>query len=92
MARVMGIMHKLKDSFPQRILRLIYNSLIHPYFIYGFYLWGFNPKRLPILQKKRAVRILAIRPYLSHSTPLFKSLKNYQVRRLIHYSVIQIAL
>ena len=57
-----------------RILRLIYNSLIHPHFIYGLYLWGFNPKRLTILQK-RAVRILALRPYLSHSTPLFKSLK-----------------
>ena len=48
--------------------------MIHPHFIYGLYLWGINPKRLIILQK-RAVRILARRPYLSHSTPLFKSLK-----------------
>ena len=48
--------------------------MIHPHLIYGLYLWGFNPKRLTILQK-RAVRILALRPYLSHSTPLFKSLK-----------------
>ena len=70
-----GILHKLKHSFPQRILRLIYNSLIHPHLVYGLYHWGFNPKRLTILQKKRAVRILALRPYLSHSTPLFKSLK-----------------
>ena len=73
-ARVIGILHKLKHSFPLRILRLIYNSLIHPHLIYGLYLWGFNPKRLTILQK-RAVRILARRPYLSHSTPLFKSLQ-----------------
>ena len=73
-ARVIGILHKLRHSFPQRILRLIYNSLIHPHLIYGLYLWGFNPKRLTILQK-RAVRILALRPYLSHSTPLFKFLK-----------------
>ena len=72
--RVIGILHKLRHSFPQRILRLIYNSLIHPHLIYGLYLWVFNPKRLTILQK-RAVRILALRPYLSHSTPLFKSLK-----------------
>ena len=73
-ARVIGILHKLRHSFPQRILRLIYNSLIHPHLIYGLYLWGFNPKRLTILQK-RAVRILALRPYLSYSTPPFKSLK-----------------
>ena len=73
-ARVIGILHKLRHSFPQRILQLIYNSLIHPHLIYGLYLWGFNPKRLTTLQK-RAVRILALRPYLSRSTPLFKSLK-----------------
>ena len=57
-ARVIGILHKLKHSFPLKIFRLIYNSLIHPHLIYGLYLWGFNPKRLTILQK-RAVRILA---------------------------------
>ena len=55
-------------------MRTIYNSLIHPYLIYGLYLWGFSPKRLTVLQKK-AVRILSLRPYVSHSTPLFKNLK-----------------
>ena len=85
-ARVIGILHKLRHSFPQRILRLIYNSLIHPHLIYGLYLWGFNPKRLTILQK-RAVRILALRPYLSHSTPLFKSLK---IPKLADLYIIQL--
>ena len=73
-ARIIGILHKLKHSFPQKILRLIYNSLIHPHLIYGLYLWGFNPKGLTMSQK-RAVRILALRPHLFDSTPLFKSLK-----------------
>ena len=36
----------------------------------------FNCKRLKILQKK-AVRILAFRPYISHFTPIFKKLKIY---------------
>ena len=73
-ARVIGIMNKLKHIFPHQILRTLYNSLIHPYFIYGLYIWGFSPKRLTILQKK-AVRILARRPYISHSTSIFKNLK-----------------
>ena len=55
-------------------MRTIYNSFIHPYLIYGLYLWGFSPKRLTVLQKK-AVRILSLRPYVSHSTPLFQNLK-----------------
>ena len=35
---------------------------------------GFSPKRLTILQKK-VVRILARRPYISHTTSIFKDLK-----------------
>ena len=33
--RVIGVLGKLKRIFPQHILRLIYNSLIHPHLIYG---------------------------------------------------------
>ena len=74
LTRVIGILNKLKHIFPHNILRTIYNSLIHPHLIYGLYLWGFSLKRLTILQKK-AVRILLLRLYISHSTPLFKNLK-----------------
>ena len=73
-ARVIGVLHKLKHFFPQHILLTIYNSLIQPHLIYGLYLWRLNCKRLKILQKK-AVRILAFRPYISHSTLIFKNLK-----------------
>ena len=66
---------------------MVESQLFKEYLITGLYIWGFNPKRLAILHK-RAVRILAFRPYLSHSTPLFKSL----VRRLKHCPVIQIVL
>ena len=73
-SRVIGVLRKLKHIFPQHILRLIYNSLIHPHLIYGLNLWGFKHKRITILQKK-AIRILAFRPYISHSTSAFKELK-----------------
>ena len=67
-------MNKLKHIFPHQILRTLYNSLIHPHLIYGLYIWGFSPKRLTILQKK-VVRILARKPYISHTTSIFKNLK-----------------
>ena len=35
--------------FPHQILGTLYNSLIHPHFIYGLYICGFSPKRLTIL-------------------------------------------
>ena len=62
-ARVIGIMKKLKHIFPHQILLTLYNSIIHPHLIYGLYIWGFSPKRLTILQKK-AIRILARRLYI----------------------------
>ena len=73
-SRVIGVLRKLKRIFPQHILRLIYNSLIHPHLIYGLILWGFKHKRTIILQKK-AIRILAFRPYISHLTSALKELK-----------------
>ena len=41
-ARVIGIMNKLKHIFPHQILRTLYNSFIHPHLIYGLYIWGFS--------------------------------------------------
>ena len=81
LARVIGILHKLKRTFPQHILRTIYNSLIHPHFIYGLYLWGLKCRRIKVLQKK-AVRILAFKPYISHSTPIFKTLQILKIEDL----------
>ena len=72
--RVIGVLRKMKRIFPQYILRLIYNSLIHTHLIYGLNLWGFKHKRITILQKK-AIRIFAFRPYISHSTSAFKDLR-----------------
>ena len=75
-SRVIGVLRKLKRIFPQHILRLIYNSLIHPHliYIYSLNLWGFKHKRITILQKK-TIRILAFRPYISHSKSAFRELK-----------------
>ena len=67
-------MNKLKNIFPHQILQTLYNSLIHPHFIYGLYIWELSSKRLSILQKN-AVKILARRPYISHTTSIFKDLK-----------------
>ena len=44
--RVIGVLRKLKRIFPQHLLRLIYNYLIHPHLIYGLNLWGYYRKKL----------------------------------------------
>ena len=47
-----GILNKLKHHCPPNILEMIYNSLILSRLDYGFLLWGYNHKRIGILQKK----------------------------------------
>ena len=74
-------MRKLKRIFPRHILRLMYNSLIHPHLLYGLSLWGFKQKRITVLQKK-AVRITAFRPYISHSTSAFKEMQILMLKDL----------
>ena len=73
-ARVIGILRKLKRIFPRHILCLIYSSLIHPHLLYGLNQWGFKHKRITVLQKKTA-RIIAFRPYISYSTSAFKEMQ-----------------
>ena len=88
-SRVIGILRKLKRTFPQYILRTIYNSLIHPHLIYGLNLWGFKHKRITVLQKK-AVRILTFRPYISHTTSAFKELKMLMLEDLYKIQLYKI--
>ena len=52
-SQVIGILRKLKRTFPQYILRTIYKSLVHPHLIYGLNLWGFKHKRITVLPKKK---------------------------------------
>ena len=72
-AKTLGIMNKLKHYVPKHILLTIYSSLVLPYIHYGILLWGYNKNRIFKLQK-RAVRIITLSNYISHSEPIFKTL------------------
>ena len=73
-ARCLGIMYKIKDLVPSRILTQIYYSLIYPYIIYCNPIWSntykIHIKPLELLQKK-AVRIVTGSEYLAHTNPLY---------------------
>ena len=69
-SRIIGIMRKLQCTLTSSILLKIYNSLILPHFNYGLCSWGFHSDDLFALQKK-AVRVVANRPYIAHTDPIF---------------------
>ena len=77
-SKIIAILRFLRSSFPKRILKTIYMSLIHSYVNYCNIIWGAaekgNLNPILILQKK-AVRIISKSSYLHESLPLFQSLE-----------------
>lgn len=74
-AKVFGVMCRLRQFIPSYILLLIYNALVLPHINYSLIVWGFgHTDRIYKLQKK-IVRIVSQAKRRSHAMPLFFSLK-----------------
>ena len=73
-ARTVGVMARLKNFLPAKVLLTLYNSLILPYLNYGLVVWGEKCLKLFTIQK-RAVRLILNAKYNSHTNPIFKELK-----------------
>ncbi|XP_071959489.1 uncharacterized protein [Antedon mediterranea] len=73
-ARVIGVMNKLKYIVQSDVLLIMYNSLILPHLIYAITIWGVagatKLQRIHILQK-RAIRIICKVHYQHPSANLF---------------------
>ena len=76
-ARVNGVLCRLKHQLPNHILKTIYNTLILPHLTYGITSWGnvnsTELNRIRTLQKK-SIRLITNSRYLSHTAPLFRKL------------------
>ena len=77
LARITGILTRLKHSLPNDTLKIIYDALFLSHINYGLTAWGGNLKntsRIGKLQKK-AIRAITNSKYNAHTAPLFKSLQ-----------------
>ena len=76
-SQVVGILYRLRNLLPEKILLTIYNTLFLPHISYCNINWGGCPKsysdRVFKLQKK-AIRLISKSSYNSHSAPLFHKL------------------
>ena len=69
-ARVIGLLHRLKLLFPKQILFSIYNLLILPHMSYSLLAWGTQCNKIELLQKK-AVKVLFFNLFKSLILNLF---------------------
>ena len=64
-ARVIGLLRKLKYMLPTPVLRSIYNSLILPHMHYALLAWGTQCHKIELLQKK-ALRVIFSKSPIAH--------------------------
>ena len=82
-AKILGVMNRVKRFLPTETLLVIYNSLVLSHLLYGVLLWGLKSNRLMKLQK-RAIRIITKSKYNSHTNPLFKQLSLLKLDDILH--------
>ena len=81
LSKVIGILNRLKDIYPQQALLSIYNALFLSHMTYGLLLWGNQVVQVSKLQKK-SIRLITGSEYLAHSEPLFKELELLKIEDL----------
>ncbi len=88
LSKVVGILGRLKITYPKQALLHIYNSLFVSHLNYGLLLWGRVFEKIFKLQKK-AIRIITHSEYLAHTEPLFKSLGLLKVHDLYNLKLLK---
>ena len=91
LSRSIGVLYKLKDFLPSRILIYIYNAIILPHLNYCNEIWG-NSYRVHtnkiFLLQKRAIRIISNSQYISHTLPIFVQLKTLPLFYLVKFNIL----
>ena len=88
-SKVIGILYRLKNTFPLETLETLYNSLIASYLNYGLLLWGTESHKVFTLQK-RAIRLISNSPYICHTNPLFIKLKRLKIGDMFKLKLLKL--
>ena len=88
-SKVIGILYRLKNTFPLETLETLYNSLIASYFNYGLLLWGTESHKVCTLQKK-AIRLISNSSYICHTNPLFIKLKRLKIDDILKLKLLKL--
>lgn len=92
MSKSLYALNRIKNMVPLHYMRNLYHTMIQPYLHYGILLWGSAPKKYlhktEILQKK-AIRIISLANYNSHSIPLLKKHRILKLSDLYNCDILK---
>jgi hypothetical protein len=79
-----GVLNRLQNFLPSRILRVFYFSMVHSTLNYCILTWGLKCTRIFKLQKK-IMRIISKSKYNAHTEPIFKEFGILKFEDIIKY-------
>ena len=86
-SKTISLFRILKWTLPTNILKMLYYTMVFPYFNYCNAVWGgaanTHINQLVLLQKK-CIRNICKVGYLDHTAPLFKELKILKIEQIFH--------
>ena len=88
-SKVIGVLYRLKDVYPQSVLLMLYNSLILSHINYCLLSWGsgiVNDHPIHLLQKK-ALRLVSNSDYVSHSEIICKNYRLLKVPDMFRFNL-----
>ena len=88
LSRSVGMLYKIRDYTPKKVLVSLYHSIFNSHLTYGLPAWGNTKKQLTekiIKLQKKAVRAISFASFNAPSEPLFKSLGLLKFDDLVHY-------
>ena len=91
LSRSVGILNRLRNIVPTKILFTLYNTLFLSHVNYCNAVWGntYQTKLQPILTlQKRAIRICTNSSFRAHSKPLFLSLNCLNIYQLNKFNIL----
>ena len=81
-SKIIGTLNRLKLVLLMRIKIMLYNTLLVQHINYCLMTWGFQCQIINQLQK-RAIRIITLSNFNSHTDPLFKKLNLLKVNDML---------
>ena len=89
-SRGIGVLCKCKSVLNENYLRILYNTILYPYFTYCVEVWGstYSTYLDPLIKaQKWAIRIIAGAKRYDHTAPLYERLKLLDVRKIYLYFI-----
>ena len=93
LARVTGVIYKMRNYTPRNVLMMLYNALVGSYLRYGIRAWGScSPSLLDSLQESqdKVIRALLFLPYTADTLSGFSQLKVPNVKCIHKHEVVKL--